>query len=309
MATDEVVEGPPAAGWEPAVPIGPHASAAEFVSHLLATELHVIAVNEPVARLGVDPDGVHQLRAAGRRLRCHIRHLDDLLDPEWVAVARQELRWYGDALGAVRDLEVMRDILAACAASLPATDVSHLEPLFAAAAAERDAARDSMLAALDSDRNEMLQRLLAQAAASPPLAHDTALDAVTIARSTTRAAWKRLERDVHALGPAPSDAALHQVRLRAKRARFAAETAIPLVGSRARKFAKAMANLQTVLGAQHDAVVAHYWVRERAMHEESSVAFAAGMVAGLLRNASQSAAREFPLVWAKASRPKLRSWL
>jgi CHAD domain-containing protein len=209
----------------------------------------------------------------------------------------------------VRDLEVMRDILAACAASLPAADVSHLEPLFAAAAAERDTARDAMLAALDSERNEMLQRLLAHAAATPPLAHDTDLDAVAIARRTTRSAWKRLERDVHALGPAPSDAALHDVRLRAKRARFAAEAAIPLVGNPARKFAKSMANLQGVLGAQHDAVVAHHWVRERAMHEEPTVAFAAGMVAGLLRNASQSAAREFPLVWTKASRLKLRSWL
>jgi hypothetical protein len=39
------------------------------------------------------------------------------------------------------------------------------------------------------------------------------------------------------------------------------------------------------------------------------VSFAGGMVAGLLRNSAASAAHEFPAVWRKASREKLREWL
>ncbi len=299
----------PLQGFEFPTELSANASAVEFVSHLFAVQLPVIAANEPIARLGIDPDGVHQLRAAARRLRCHIRHLDGMLDPSWSEVARGELRWFGLTLGAVRDLEVMRDVLAACAASLPATDVQFLEPLFAIARADRNRARDTMLAALDSERHQQLRHLLADAATKPPVVVESDLDAHSLARHIAERAWRRLERDVQSLGPSPSDPALHHVRLRAKRARFAAEAAVPVCGQRARKFAKAMANVQTVLGSQHDAVVAHYWVRDHAMHEDPQVAFAAGMVAGLLRNAAQSAAREFPVIWAKAARPKLRAWM
>ena len=81
---------------------------------------------------------------------------------------------------------------------------------------------------------------------------------------------------------APNDASLHRVRLLAKRARFAAEAAMPVVGPEARRFARAMSSVQDVLGIQHDAVVAHQWVRTHAVAEASPVSFAGGMVAGLL---------------------------
>ena len=284
-------------------------SAGVFIAWLIGQELHAIVTNESIARVGIDPDGVHQQRVAGRRLRCHLRHFRDLVDPQWFEVTMSELRWIGTALGTVRDLEVMRDVLSACAASLPSTDVQHLEPLFSQVTNERNQAHAELQGSLDSDRYTQLLANLTDAAASTPMIVDSDQTAAQLARSTTALAISRLDKSVNRLGPTPTDIDLHFVRLRAKRARFASEAAIALVGNPARKLAKSLANVQSVLGTQHDAVVAHHWVRAHALHEEPSVNFSAGMVAGLLRNASQQAAREFPAVWTKATREKLRSWM
>ncbi len=281
----------------------------DFIGWLIGAELHSIVSHEQVARVGVDPDGVHQVRAASRRLRCHLRHYNAFIDPDWYQVTMVELRWLATTLGAVRDLEVMRDVLSACAASLLANDVQHLEPLFAIATSERNTAREALRAGFDSERYTELLASLASAAKKPPLIVDGSSPAVPYARETAQRSRNALDKAINRLGPTPTDAALHFVRLRAKRARFASEAAIPLFGTPARKHAKAMANLQAVLGTQHDAVVAHHWVRDRALHEAPAVSFSAGMVAGILRQASQQAAREFPEVWRKASRPKLRAWM
>lgn len=299
----------PAAGFAMPVPVERTDPASAYIAYVIGAGLHTIVTYEPAARVGVDPDGVHQLRSACRRLRCHLRHMRADLDAEWTEVMLRELRWLGATLGEVRDLEVMRDVLSACAASLPPIDVQHLEPLFAAVASEHAAAQTTLHEAFDSERYRAILAALTMASNHAPVIGEPTATAAEVARSTTRRAWNRLQRAVEHLGPTPSDADLHAVRLLAKRTRFASEAAVPLYGSPARKLAKAMANVQSVLGTQHDAVVAHHWVRERALHESPQVSFSAGMVAGLLRNASQQAAREFPTVWTKASREKLRSWL
>ena len=299
----------PALGFAMPAPIVGTDAAEVFIAWLIGKELHAIVTNESIARVGIDPDGVHQQRAAGRRLRCHLRHFRDLVDPTWLAATMSELRWLGTTLGTVRDLEVMRDVLSACAASLPSTDVQHLEPLFAQVSNERNRAHNDLQNVFDSSRYAELLITLTDSAANAPIMHESDKTAEQLARSTTAKAVERLDKSVNRLGPTPTDVDLHFVRLRAKRARFASEAAIPLVGNPARKLAKSMANVQSVLGTQHDAVVAHHWVRAHALNEEPSVNFSAGMVAGLLRNASQQAAREFPAVWKRASREKLRLWL
>ena len=58
------------------------------------------------------------------------------------------------------------------------------------------------------------------------------------------------------LGATPPDAALHAVRIRAKRCRYAAEATIPVFGTPAQRFARAIADVQDVLGEHQDAVVA-----------------------------------------------------
>ena len=79
-----------------------------------------------------------------------------------------------------------------------------------------------------------------------------------------RRPWRHLSQAVEALGDNPEDEALHEVRIRAKRLRYAAEAATPVIGKPAQRFASAVATLQGVLGDMNDAVVAEAWLRQSA---------------------------------------------
>ena len=94
-----------------------------------------------------------------------------------------------------------------------------------------------------------------------------------------------------------------------KNDRAAAEAAIPVFGKAAREFSKAMADVQTVLGDHQDAVVARTWIAKTASDCTPDVAFAAGMLADIETRAAEESRAEFPEVWDKASRRKLRTWL
>ena len=74
--------------------------------------------------------------------------------------------------------------------------------------------------------------------------------------------WRKL-RQATSTGSAanPPTSELHQVRIRAKRARYAAEAAAAAIPAAA-PHAAAIAELQGVLGDQHDAVVAEEWLRD-----------------------------------------------
>ena len=58
------------------------------------------------------------------------------------------------------------------------------------------------------------------------------------------------------------NAALHEARKAAKHARYAAEAAAPAFGKQARRFAKRVKKVQSVLGDHHDGVVAGGTVRD-----------------------------------------------
>ena len=66
------------------------------------------------------------------------------------------------------------------------------------------------------------------------------------------------------LDPDPSDEDLHDVRIRAKHARYAAELAAATAGRPFEELADAVATVQNVIGAHQDAVVAERRVRELA---------------------------------------------
>ena len=72
-----------------------------------------------------------------------------------------------------------------------------------------------------------------------------------------RQAGRRLLRALAAVPEADDrDVALHEARKAAKRARYAAEAAMPALGGAASRQAAAAKDLQQVLGDHHDSVVA-----------------------------------------------------
>ncbi len=74
--------------------------------------------HDPGVRVGDDPEDLHDLRVAARRLRALLRAADVLLVPEWSQPLRDELKWLGGELGPARDLDVLLEHLRAEAAAL-----------------------------------------------------------------------------------------------------------------------------------------------------------------------------------------------
>jgi CHAD domain-containing protein len=175
--------------------------------------------------------------------------------------------------------------------------------------ADRAAARFDLVAALSQARYTHL-RIKLEAAAARPAFTDAALGPASDALTpVVRRQWKKVRRAVRELGDNPPDEALHSTRVRAKRCRYAAEACEPAFGKPARRLARAMAEVQELLGEHHDAVVAGAWLAKTAHECSPAEAYAIGMLAQIEHEAGNAARAEFPSVWRRADTARVRGWL
>ncbi len=299
---------------------GPRASLGQVIEAAVASGVGRLLEQDLMIRASGHVDGnardeaVHQARVACRRLRSDLLTYRPALDRQWVRAVRTELEWAGDALGAVRDADVLVDLLDDLLAAEPR------EGPFAAVMAEAARRRDEALLVLDdllgSERYlDLLDRMEAATAAlpfagAPPAVAPESPAAEALPR-LLEAPWRRLRKTVQAAGEAPDDDALHQVRIRAKQLRYAAEAASSVLGDDARNLAVAAAGLQSVLGDLHDAVVAEEWLRTAALAGPPSRAYAAGQLAVLARQRQGVARASWRRAWRLvAKRAKAaRRWL
>jgi CHAD domain-containing protein len=289
--------------------LGPSPSAGDVVRGALEASVAQLIQHDPGVRLGDDPEDVHQARVATRRLRSSLRTFKSLLEPEWVSSLRDDLRGLGRDLGEVRDTEVLLDRLRARADQLRPDDQDAAKRLLNQLLERWDAARSELQDTLRSrEYSELLDRLV-DAAREPSLLPEAGEPAVTVLPPLVRKPWDKLRNAVDELEDDPPDESLHAVRIRAKRCRYAAETVAPVIGKEARAFARAIKDLQDVLGEHQDAVVAEQWLREVASKSEASETFIAGELASLERLDIERTRQAWPDVWRKASRKRLRQWL
>jgi CHAD domain-containing protein len=279
----------------PPVAIPRDAPPLEALGIALAGQVRLLLLHDPGTRLGSDPEDLHQLRVATRRLRAFLRAGKPLLDPSWSEPLRAELGWVGRALGPARDLDVLAGRLAADVASL-GDDGVEAASLVAQLEAERAAARDAVVEALASDRYlALLDRL--DHVAEPESAASTA-EAPSLA-SLLRAEWRRTRKVLSALGRGSSDDELHAARIRVKRARYAAELAAHELGRPGARFVTRAKVLQEVLGEHQDATVAE--ARLRAWANEGH-ADAATRVIELEEERKRAARSAWPDAWKELRR-------
>jgi CHAD domain-containing protein len=282
---------------------------ADVVRMAVASAVARLDTNEPSLWTERDPEAVHQARIATRRLRSDLGTLRDFVDAQWALQLRAELRWFGAELGAVRDVEVLRERLTLHAGLLSDAQAAAAGNAIRRLEADHTIARTDLLRALRQPRYAQLHRALHEALTTPRLAPAAELLATHGLPGAIRPTWRRLRRAVDDLGPVPSDAALHQVRIRAKRCRYAAELAIPVVGRPARDFAAALTRVQDVLGEHQDSVVADSWLGKTAPECSPSEAYALGMLAELERGLAVRARAGLATAWTAAAAPALRGWL
>jgi CHAD domain-containing protein len=284
---------------------------ADVVQAALAGPVARLIAHDPGVRQGGDDEDVHQARVATRRLRSHLRAFAPLLDEPWATALREELGWLGGVLGGVRDADVLLDRLDARAAGLPRDDLAGAMRLLDRLRTQRGRAHDELLVAIRSPRYTALLDRLVDAVREPRVRKqivDEPEDEVL--RNVVRRTWKHLRDAVDALPEPADDDALHAVRRRAKRARYAAEAVEPAFGKSARAFARAITELQDVLGEHQDAVVTGAWLRDTAANSrDERAAFAAGELAAEEREAARVGRDAWPAAWQSASRKQLRTWL
>lgn len=290
--------------------IRPRDPAAVAVRAAIARGVRRIMLNDARTRLG-EMEPLHQMRVGTRRLRNDLRTFRDLVDAEWARSLRDELRWLGQALGDVRDLDVMLERLHAAAGDLE----PDLAGLFEQLEARRGVARERLLGALRGARYvELLDRLV-EAAAAPPLAATADRAARDVLPRLARRAWKKARRPGRALGDDSPDEDFHAVRKRAKQARYAAEAVAPALGrergGQAKEFAQRAAGVQDVLGELQDAVVAGEMIERFAAEgsHPAPVSVAAGRLLERQHAARAQARSDFTAAWRRLDRRKRRRWM
>jgi CHAD domain-containing protein len=291
--------------------LGADGSAGTVVRRALALSVIRLIRHDPVVRLDTDPEGVHQARVATRRLRSDLRTFRSLVEEEWSSALRDELRWLADLLGDVRDGDVLLARLRHRVAELPDPDEREAAAAVLATLEEqRFAAHEALLEAVNSRRYLRLLDRLVAAANGPSLLESAGEHASEVIPELVRRPWHKLEKRVTRLGDDPSDEELHAVRIRTKRARYAAEAAEPVGGKPARAFAKAAERLQDVLGELNDAVVAEHWLAEWARHGRSLEGLrGAEALAERERAEAQRHRDAWASAWKDLSSPRLRDWM
>ncbi len=234
----------------PPDPMPASAPASDHLKRMLGVQIQALLAHDPGTRLGTDPEDLHQMRVATRRLRAFLRAARSMLLPEWVEGLRAELTWLGSVLGPVRDFDVLVERLQAECAALTLPERRAFAKLLRLLEPEGAKARTEMLDALQSPRYLQLLDQIEAAAHTPRVVVPSAS-----LRNIAASEFKKLRRSMRALGANPSDEGLHQVRIKSKRARYAAELAEVTIGKQASRFISQSKTFQDLLGQHQDAIV------------------------------------------------------
>lgn len=271
----------------------PSITTGEVVMAYLAEQVEAIMHFDPKARLG-EHDAVHRMRVAVRRTRSTLRSYRSVLDAERTVPLGPELRWLAQELGEVRDREVLRMRFQGA----PAFLLDDLERQ------ERSAYRRLNLCLKEPRYFALLDRLDALVM-DPPLAAAAGKKARKELPGLVERAWDRMAGEYASIRTADDpDAARHETRKAAKRARYAAELAVPVLGVAAKRVVKDAKRIQEVLGAHQDGVIAMEHLAAAAKRTKiPAEAFTLGVLYGREQCEAESARDRLATTWSQTLGP------
>ena len=239
--------------------VRPDDSLYDTVCKVAAAQLRRLLLNDPGARLGRDPEAVHDMRVAARRLRAAWRAFEAGVPDRLRSRLGRDLKWLGRCLGRVRDLDVELQSLHDSVAALPVARRRGIGPYRIHLQTQRAQCQRDLLQALDSPRYfDLLARIedLAASTVPPPRSAAARARTAAVGRRAIKRAFRRLLDRGAAIDRDPSAEDLHALRIRAKRLRYVLEFLRELTGAPGRRLAKQLVRLQDLLGTFNDAQVA-----------------------------------------------------
>jgi CHAD domain-containing protein len=265
--------------------ISPMSSVTDVAYAALRKDAGSMLAHEPGTRLGEDPEALHQMRVATRRMRGALKLFESVLPPASARLS-EELGWLAGLLGAVRDLDIQLERLDGWTENLEGRHRQALDELGDLLVNHHAIARATLLETLDSRRYErlvasltsMLERGRPRRGALPQVVAAESLPELIGARH--RDVVKATQR-AHRSGVVED---FHRLRIRCKRLRYAIEFTGDLYGGDVKRYAKHIAALQDELGLIQDAETAANRLQGIALGSEGvplprATVFAMGMVA------------------------------
>jgi len=239
---------------------------AEAAYRILALHFHRMRAHEAGTRRDEDPEELHDMRVATRRMRAAFLVFEGALDPAKVAHLRKGLRRTGRALGAVRDLDVFWQKTARYLATLPPERQDELASIRTAWEGERASARARLRDHLDGGRYaQTVEEFEAffqtpGAAERHPIAESGMARPRRVSHVLPAILYERLAAvrafDEWLTGAATPLPRLHRVRIAAKALRYALEFFAEVLGDEVGGLIYQMKRLQDHLGDIQDDVVA-----------------------------------------------------
>lgn len=255
---------------------------------------------EPAALAGeVEP--LHQFRVATRRLRTAVELFAPFMYSARVKMYRRDLRLIGNTAGAVRECDVIGQLIRARAAKLDPQFSGALEPCYEAIAKSRAAAHQTFTGMVGSTRyNRMVERIANPLVRRNGNGRRVRECALTMLMPMVQGVMRTGERLVD---DAPPEV-FHRMRIRVKRMRYALEMFSELGSKRHKRAMARLAEMQELLGTHHDLVTAALHLREYAGTDGVAAAtlLATGAMIESLGKRQRKIAARCVKRWKKAER-------
>lgn len=235
-------------------------SAGEVAFAVLRRHFAAMLAHEPGVRLGEDPEELHDMRVATRRLRATLKLYADYL-PKRAERFERDLKWIAGNLGEVRDLDVHLEHLSEEAALWDGGTSSDVS---AALEKRRVEARQRMMETLESSRYERLisgftgmLRRGRSPAPTPPI--------LEAAPELIGRRYKKVRKRTKGLTAESPSEDFHDLRKKGKRLRYAIEPLGGIYGKPAEKMVDSLKQVQDDLGGLQDLIVFSELIRELAV--------------------------------------------
>ncbi len=276
----EGAKGPSAPTKAKRIELAKSASVDDAVAVIFETCLTHWTANEAAALSGGNPEGVHEMRVALRRMRAALSDFQEIIPAAQVSWQKRETKWLITTLGMARDWDVfLSELLAPVVAARP--DHTGLAELRMAAEAERDKGYARTRRAIQSSRySALLARmrrwLSAKSWRQGSNRRRKSLDepAVKMADRLLKKRHKavlKLGHDFKTLPPQQR----HQLRIALKKLRYTAEFFRSLYQRKPEKsYFSTLAELQNSLGHMNDVVVANHLLKRLSATRDRQRVFA-----------------------------------
>ena len=261
----------------------------DVIAQLVGACWHHLLKNHTVAEKGVDPEGVHQMRIALRRLRtiCALFRRD-IRSPAFQAV-NSEARWLMQQLGPARDWDVFAETsITRLVTAAPDVDLvglreaveqqrkssyGALQTVLADARCSRFLLSLGHMVERRGWRNEIDSEALAVLSQPIPALAEKILDRLHRKALKRGAHFRQL--NIHSQ---------HDLRIELKKLRYAAEAFLPLcaVHARAKRYVRRLARLQASLGRARDIASTRILVDAIRQDDQPALNLAIGAVTGWL---------------------------